>query len=408
MATGIEGYDYSSVTSVTEVIAVSSKGEVAHCNQFMGFDGLFDSPVELKQATGGLLRLPVSLQEDPVQNYYQSVPVFCGGNWNYALASRVCYRLGAAFEDPIGVLIQERSQAASVSINNGSTLWVTGGEYQEFNGLEYFSNPLDTTEYLDVIYEDKDKVGLDLELDSMSLISTLGPRLPTMMRGHCLEMISDKLVILYGGYNYAQEFSKAWTFDLDKQNNPDGEDWVEIASMSLARDRHSCGVLRDALSPKERKIVVAAGGCAGGGAHFGLVIRDSVELLHANGEVLALKWATGPQMPEPLCGAASATIKDGTRLFVVGGVTDFTVFPEEKSNSVYYLQCRLTLCEWTTVDLELLSPRSGAVAMIVPLIDKRNFSLEETTLPFPCQGGMEFICIIYIQVNYFSFRSLPL
>ncbi len=148
---------------------------------------------------------------------------------------------------------------------------------------------LDTTEYLDVV------VGSH---STATLESKQGPKLPIEIYCHCLEMITDKLAILYGGEKWDDApLANSWTFDLDISTNPN-QTWVERTSMSASRRSHSCGVLRDAASPEERKIVVAAGGCGYKHGWSGMPL-DSVELLHISGPVIALRWTSGPTMPVP-------------------------------------------------------------------------------------------------------------
>ncbi len=370
MVNGDENYLVLPYTT-SEVIAVSHNGSVVNCHESSDF--FKPPPSHSEGATGGLLNLGPSSPDDNMTSYYQTTPVVCGGSAFNSLtaeypSSRECYRLGGFnywIEPHIGRLNKERSRAASVAIKNGSTLWVTGGGDKKHN-------PLDSTEFLDVI--------------GSSLVSRWGPGLPRKMLDHCLEMISDKVAISYGGKIWGEPFANSWSFDLDPLSNSN-EEWMERATMTTARAGHGCGVIRDALSPDERKIVVAAGGCNRDMAS-NMVVLDSVELLHTNGPVLAFKWITGPNMPQPLCDASSATIVDGTRMFVAGGISEFnTAAYHVTSKSIYYIQCRLSLCDWTTIGLELNDQRINAVAMIVPLNHKRDFDIETTLLPFKCEGG---------------------
>ncbi len=367
VATGVT--DVNCYVKYTALLAISYNGSVSRCNEGSYF---FENvnELELDGATGGLLKLPTLYPDDDVPNYkshYQDTPVICAGHIQDALIyNRECFRLDTGVNKmSIGQLSKNRIRAASVSIKYGSALWVTGGD----DG----NNVLDSTEYLNVVAGS----------ESTEIVSSEGPRLPRTMVNHCLDMITDNLAILYGGEIWGAPFENSWTYDLDTRTNPN-EEWVERAPMSTSRERHGCGVLRDALSPEERKIVVAAGGCNRNN-HKQIQVLDSVELLHVNGPVIALQWVPGPTMPVPLCDAASANIVDGTRLFLASGILEFYGVPYPKSQSVYYLQCRLTQCQWTTVGLELHEPRYDAIAMVVPLIDRRNFSIE-TTLPFGCEG----------------------
>ncbi len=369
-----------------ETIAVSSNGSIALCQKLQ--DGIGYNPVMVQRATGGLLEMPAH-----GDSYYQYTPVICGGTRysdvdNYEWLDYHCYQLAVGqfgtTDTVIGTMSQVRFGAASVTIRLGSTLWVSGGGT--------IQAPHDSTEYLDI-----DKSASTLAPDKI-LKSRPGPRMPRALMGHCLEMVTEDLAILYGGWESiggGRPTRQSWTLDLDEPTiNLDNTDsWTERATMAMRRERHSCGVLRDAASPEDRKIIVAAGGCShhvGGHADGQVLVTDSVELLHTNGPVFALNWLPGPKMPAPLCGAAATSSAPmsgkGTRMYVAGGVTDFSEAPWQVSGSVYSLQCRWTLCEWAILALDLLEPRAMAVAMIVPLINQRDFSID-TPLPIPCQGG---------------------
>ncbi len=290
-----------------EVMAVAGEtGEVSRCKSDRFFnDELDDSLVEhyrclMEEATGGIVKFDYTA----TQKYYRYTPVVCDDD--------ACYMLGEFPGDQgaQGSLVAyfwntPRIGAASVSINNYATLWVTGGSYEV------------TTEFLDV------NPGLYLD-------QTMGPNLPIPIKGHCLDIIKDDKagtkVILYGGKSSPGVFRKdAWTIDLVDGDASGG--WTPIPSMSLTRERHSCGVIQ-ALTSKEEEavvIVVAAGGCS-----FDVkgMVTDSVELLHVlhvrNGTQTVVdsandnQWVSGPSMPEALCGATSATLPDRSRMYVAG------------------------------------------------------------------------------------------
>ena len=389
LVTGMENL-YAKKT-VTDTIAISHNGSATPCFQDMDF---FNTGLRSSHATGGLLQLPIALtssydNDNNIQTYYQSTPVICGGYHTDDIytGTSYCYTIQDSDDNPIGSMSTKRCNLASVAINDGSTLWVTGG--RKCAGYYANMNCLDSTDYLDVT----SGVANDIA-SSVTLTTRVGPRLPRKMAGHCLEMISDTLAIVFGGDDGDKLiFTNSWTFDLDRRSNPT-EEWVERASMSTARNGHSCGVLRGA-GPEDRRIVVAVGGRAYR-AIDEFFLTDTVELLYTNGPVFAPKWQLGPSFPVPIDEAASATTSGGTRMFVAGGVTDWTFQLDgsvQASSSVYYLQCPFLVCEWKTVELEPLNARIRGLAMIVPLLNKRSFSIE-TELPVSCEDGGKTECFV--------------
>ncbi len=63
---------------------------------------------------------------------YNSVPLVCGGHLNDSEASNECLIVGDA--KPVAYLKEKRFNAASVIVNHGTTLWLTGGSVKDDNG----------------------------------------------------------------------------------------------------------------------------------------------------------------------------------------------------------------------------------------------------------------------------------
>ncbi len=376
LVSGIGETSYS--VQEPEVIAINSTdGQLSHCHQ----DPMFNAtqpPIEMTSATGGLLNLPANYSK--FQTYYRYTPVICGGE-----ETRDCFSLGPQQDNYLGTLDLYRIGAASVSIRGGSVLWVTGGE----TGTG--SHTLDSSELLDVVATTTITTTTSTTTTTAAtslLTARSGPDLPRPASGHCLEVVSESVAIFYGGKSTKDihPYKEAWTLDL-QQLTEWGTGWSQLNSMTVAREKHSCGVIREATGLiAERKIVVAAGGCNWVDGK-GKAATGNVEMLHTYGSKVSLTWVPGPPMPEPVCNAASDALPDGTRLFVAGGLKK-PGFPWTISDLVQSLQCpTIDSCQWTTVDIQLSQLRFRGVGFGIPLIQKRDFSFEETTyVPFTCQG----------------------
>ncbi len=254
--------------------------------------------------------VPVELSEATIAgNLSNSTQVVCGGTLP-AGRNLLCYSLHS--DKVVGELESVRYSAASVVINGGNTLWVTGG----YNDL---GQELDTTELLTVESNDEAAANSDFVFSP----SKPGVNLVHGMSWHCLETIGNNVLILYGGEDYSKPndpvIKDSWLLDLNHNNG-----WIEGPRMSNARTRSACGVIKNA----GRKIVVSAGGqkfLANSG-----VAKDSVEFLIVDNvvdmedafidSVLNQAWTSGPSMPTPLTAATSVTTSNQATLFVAGGI----------------------------------------------------------------------------------------
>ncbi len=78
----------------------------------------FDLPVGLKSPTGNVIR--------SIENG-QSIPIICGGYSKLHGSEEECYKLGGDAETPFASLSDAKYGSASILLNYGQTLWVTGG-----------------------------------------------------------------------------------------------------------------------------------------------------------------------------------------------------------------------------------------------------------------------------------------
>ncbi len=128
----------------------------------------------LIHATGGFLEAQDNQDEDPVA-------VVCGGDfWVESVLNDRCMILDDASGG--GFLNKARIGAASVVIDNGKTLWVTGGQDQE----SYLSD----TEFIS-----------RSNLQPLLTLTTAeqGPHLPQALSDHCLVKVGPQMAIVTGG-----------------------------------------------------------------------------------------------------------------------------------------------------------------------------------------------------------------
>ncbi len=307
---------------------IASNSEAFTTLETLGLRSCYDSEMDLAPpkrtsfATGGVLNL---------SNLGSPMPVICGGIDEHLHETRECYRLDkTGQETAVASLKSTRIGAASVSIRNGTVLWVTGGTSHHTDIVQ------DTTEWLAVN-----------PIDNMSLTTSEGVKLPMDLKFHCLVMLSDNLAILYGGSNYYNILQgQSWTIDVNSNVS-----WQEAASMSTPRAGHICGVIGN----QEQLIVVATGG-----ERLNYEITDDVELLCLDIvdqeylDVNGKEWESGPRLPIGLAYAASATTSDRAILFVAGGLVDLV--DSLVSASIFLFHCHnglTSMCEWRRQCIEL-------------------------------------------------------
>ncbi len=307
----------------------------------------------LSSASGGLLKVENS----------GFMPIVCGGSMFGKEDRDKCYHLDkeqSGVSSVVGHMRERRQGAASVSILNGTALWVTGGSYGYTSDTT--SEWIDVSMALSALSTDKTTVGTLSE----------GPGLPASLAYHCLEMISSKTVLIYGGTDWHESKFLATAWSMDNLDQTIGDHfWIPRAPMSLGRFRHMCGVIRDDIgSNSTGRFVVAAGG-----ADAPASITNRVELLHIDDSV-SESWQEGPPLPINLLGAASATTDDQAILFVAGGAFAYEDFLDANSFSVndnffeskaiFSLRCLASFCWWERESTELIFTRIQGVALIMP------------------------------------------
>ncbi len=161
----------------------------------------------IEGAVGGLI------QED--------LPFICGG-----ANTRNCYAIG---QDGVSTtLIKKRYLAASAVIDNGQTLFVTGG-------ITYSKSVTKST-----------------ELARPGKVSDPGPDLPIRVYSHCLLSVDENKLMLIGGYtgSYSQN---VYFYHFGNQT------WTAGPGLSIGRREHACGLFRNPKSQEQLTVAVVGG-----------------------------------------------------------------------------------------------------------------------------------------------------
>ena len=206
-----------------------------------------------------------------IGTFFKRVPVICGflekDSFCYSLDMRDQYWRTNNF-----TLLEQRAQAAGVSLENGS--WIIFGG-QKYN--EQLPILLNTSEIL-----------IDANFN-------FGPDLPLPLSGHCIVKIDQNHIFSAGGYG--QQFLKE-AFIMQTLNGS----WETISPMFDGRYGHICGKV---LSSFNHIQIVAAGG---------LRINKVEIYLHQK-----QYWIYGPEMIQRNFFKA-ATVQGPTSFLMVGGL----------------------------------------------------------------------------------------
>ena len=313
----------SSTSSYVAVFKVDNNSLVECAHQMVGL-------VSLQDSTGGLMHKDGDI-----------FPVVCGGLVSDSLKeNKLCHSLTDPGIKRSGFMKSARVGAASLVLDHGRTMWVTGG----FNQHE---NHAFSSEFVVILGDN---------FESMEY----GPSLPNSLKYHCLEKVGPHVAILIGGINQKDHYDQqSWSINVDKMV------WHQEASLILGRARHSCGVLQD-LRKMDSKIIVVAGGDTSHG-----LMTSTVELLMAENDTIALDWQHGPQLPIPLSNAASKVTSDMDKFIVIGGTANHDY--NEASRSVFILkQIDGLEFSWVKEQHELQIPSAKGLAMLLPSVSMGN------------------------------------
>ncbi len=242
-----------------------------------------------------------------------------------------------------------RYDSSSIVVDNGQTLWVTGGR-------DYGDKVFKSTELISPESNPNPKQEL------VSFRIRKGPDLPLNLHSHCLVKLSSTTAMLIGGNNGPNNIKPTRiTHFIDipstKKNQENLREPVSGPNMKTDRLEHICGAMKEA----EGRLVVVV---AGGSNEDGIVI--STEILVDSGKGnnklrIGDRWDFGPDLPESIGKAAAVTSPpDGKSLLVVGkrsGSLDSFIFRLEQKRNNW---------RWTRLSQKLQMGRSSMVAILVP------------------------------------------
>ncbi len=363
--------------SSIEALKLDHHGNVVECSHSL----LSPSESKLIHATGGVMTVPNTTNES-------IVAVVCGGeftseNSNSHYANDMCMFLLSDNSDHNQIKLDaqqfhltagghlnygSRIGAAILVVDNGGTLWVTGGE-NNVNDL----NEISDTEFVAILTPTEASASKDFSTN------VVGLELHRAYSHHCLEKIAPEVAVLIDGEDdrkYTTRIQRGykddslifsgcsqhstWSIDLRTMA------WKEEADRHETSERQTCGVVRfgkDGDGTRRWLVVVA------GGRGELQSILNVVETLTVTKEVeeynFAPDWEYGPSLPEKLMDAASATASDQTAFFIVGGAT-----ASVDSQYVFQFSCSLTvayaLCSWSKVGYELKTTSTIGLAFALP------------------------------------------
>ncbi len=348
----------------SEVFSLSNEtGNLLPCPSVGNDISVPHGPLEQfpKLSFGGLLK------ETEAGDTY--VPIACGHNQAGGSKTLCFHLLANSFSGftQLGSMI--RIDAASVVINNGTTLWATGGWDPE----------------LYQFLERTDLLTLNSSGDGGFSVTSAPPfwNLPIGLAGHCIEVLDgNNRVVLVGGQVMSDVITNAWTIDLDNKTDNDGV-WNGLGALRAGRCYHMCGV----LEVHSTKILVVAGGLVLSPTETPLNSVELLEIRHQ--DWVDTVWIDGPSLPVALYEAASATTLDRSRLFIVGGQSHLTSSGQSVkhlSKFVFHLQCQEDVssggsysCEWAKNDVEQQRGVSEQFATVLP-----PFSSLDTSSNYVC------------------------
>ena len=247
-------------------------------------------------------------------------------------------------------LSQRRYGAASIVIDNGKTLWITGGKSSQ--------GYLKSTEFVTL----KDD-STDLNPSSSFSIQP-GPDLPIATAHHLLIKLNSTTAMLIGGDNASSpdwpdyqkdglnylHLKSTYFLDIPRVvestkatvSSVRGPDFQQPSSSLMA------GVLNDPADGNRRMVVLVG------------EIYNKTEFLML--DQLDQGWTPGPDKPKAVGSSAGVTTPDGKSFLVIGGSNNrMTTDPY-----IYQLQHQNGCWKWSQLEQKLRVPRQNHIALVVP------------------------------------------
>ncbi len=278
-----------------------------------------------------------------LRNQQQAAIVVCGGRGSrYDSLSENCYSLTSRSQQWIQVeanLTEHRIESASIVIENGRTLWVTGGYGA--------TNRLALTDFVSLVEQ-------NAIAQLVSLSVKPGPDLPVALSYHCIVKLNSSTAMLIGGYGEVSVLDSTYYLDIpDRTKAAESAKSIQGPDLIVPRYDHSCGVLTDPGDGNHQVVVVTGGGA-------GIPSKSTEMLAVGSGQ----GWTIGPDLPMEIDQGSGVTSPDGKSFYVVGGNDDEYI----EQPFIYQLEFHATngVWQWTKQELKLQTARSNALAMLVP------------------------------------------
>ena len=303
-----------------------------HQDTFTECSHTFIAPeISLRHATGGVLIQPVEGDLDVV---------VCGGE--HAATNdenTACTSLTDATSTARNLDIA-RTAAASLLVDNGQTLWLTGGNFG-----------VDKHKHTELVRWESDP--------SMPMTEAVdAPQLPRNLKYHCIVRLGPQVAIMIGGQESVDKYNPySWSVNLDRLH------WRSKILRTL-RSMHTCGAIRDVELP-EVKFVFAVGGQTPDG-----YMTQTVDVLFVRtGDGIHYfdsSWTFGPKLPYALSHAVAVTMPDQSRFFLIGGTkqNDDNI---NYNHDVFQTQCLNKQCIWSAINEDLgRNPSVFGLAFMLP------------------------------------------
>ncbi len=214
--------------------------------------------------------------------------------------------------------------AASLTIRDGLTLWVTGGRGATFNQSHWNST--------EMIQLNPDVVG---KLDRED-----GPEMPINIKQHCLAHLNDTHAIAYGGTTPLHNASWTWLFNFKT------ESWSVGPKLNQGKKNHVCGSI---VTGSGSVTVVADRGYTTDGI---VEIWQTENLKHSG-------WTIADNFPRISFAAIVSSPLRMNSLYLVGGCNQNQ---QDGFNKVYQFKCNQTTCDFREAGRRLKVGKCRAVA----------------------------------------------
>ncbi len=265
----------------------------------------------------------------------RKIPLVCGAKLK---KPQFCF----AANEPTKLISRpplKRKYPASVALQQENKLWILGGNVFTEKG------------------ELKEKTKTSVYILPNGETQP-GPDLPYGVVGHCvIQMTSNQFLLTGGSLANWQITSGVWLYDFDLGK------WTKENDMTTGRDGHACGTITD---DQENIFAIVAGGTphtCGQVSQRGCRLTGSVELWDPQNKT----WTYSESLPAELKNGYGLSVHESREFLFIGGSLD-PHWISTGIGSILRFRCQLapTSCQWTTLPIQLKTPRWGHLAMLIP------------------------------------------